>query len=486
MGLHCRSLGLISLFVLTTTIFVSLTDATLTYSWSKPTQCDNFTVTWQGGTGPYELLFAPKFKVPLNFSIPDSAYDSNKGQGSFSLTLNISTQSVFLLIMSDSTGFASGGVSPELTVGYSIGGQCNSTDLRPAFIFETPLLLQQCREFEFTNYDGATQPVTIYGLIPAGDAFILKPPKGPTEYNWTADVVAGTSLMFIMTDSKGNQGGASDITGTGLSDDSSCLNSSSPSTTQILTQTQTLSSSSGMPTHTQSSGRSGHSDGAVIGGAVGGGIILLVFLAFLWSLYHRRSESSRRRSGTAGLTDTNGYRKRRGIDLLQDVRDTQAHYPLNPATQAGESSSNDYEPVPYVLPPPAPRSASSIRGLSIDGSDAQYPGHREGTDPGAIGTASYSKASEAMAGTSVSANTPTRFVLHTDAGSFMGSDEGGDEEDEIVELPPQYDSVGHVIPQRQVSRRSRRSQRRPTIEGEGSTSTPPLPPVTDSAPSAES
>ena len=288
-----------------------------------------------------------------------------------------------------------------------------------------------------------------------------------------------------MTDSKGNQGGASDITGTGLSDDTSCLNSSSPSTTQSSTQTQTLSSSSGIPTHSQNPGRSGHSNGAVIGGAVGGGIVALVFLAFLfWSLYHRRSESSRRRSGIAGLTDTNGYRKRRGIDLLQDVRDTQAHYPLNPATQAGESSSNDYEPVPYVLPP-APISTSSIRGQSIDGSDAQYAGHREGTDPGAIGTTSYSKASEAMAGTSVSANTPTRFVMHTDAGSFMGSDEG-DEEDEIVELPPQYDSLGHVIPQRQVSRRSRRSQRRPTIEGEGSTSTPPLPQATDSAPPAES
>ena len=66
MGLHCRSLGLIPLLVVTTTLFVSLTDATFTYSWTKPTQCDNFTVTWQGGTGPYELLFAPVSFLFLN------------------------------------------------------------------------------------------------------------------------------------------------------------------------------------------------------------------------------------------------------------------------------------------------------------------------------------------------------------------------------------------------------------------------------------
>ncbi len=91
-----------------------------------------------------------------------------------------------------------------------------------------------------------------------------------------------------------------------------------------------------------------------------------------------------------------------------------------------------------------------------------------------------------MQSNSTTANTPTRFILHTDGGSIMGSDEGGDEEEEIVELPPQYDSLGHVIlPRRQVSRRLRRSQRRPTTEGEESTSIPP-PQVTDASPSPES
>ena|SRR5258708_6854534 len=127
----------IPLLLLSATLFVSSTNAGFSFSWSQPIQCNTLTVTWKGGTGPYQLLFAPvsclficflsssdlemnpfqKYKVPLNFSIPDSAYDSNKGQGSFSLTLNVSSQSLFLLVMSDSTGFGAGGVSSVLTVG---------------------------------------------------------------------------------------------------------------------------------------------------------------------------------------------------------------------------------------------------------------------------------------------------------------------------------------------------------------------------------
>jgi len=384
--------------------------------------------------------------------------------------------------MSDSTGFGAGGVSSVLTVGNPVGGQCNTTDLKPGFYFETPRILQQCREFDFTGYGGATQPITIYGLIPAGDPFILNPPSGPTVYQWTADVAAGTSLMFILIDSKGQQGGATDFIGTGLSDDTSCLNSSSPtSTTHISTQTQTFSQSS---TSTPG-GSGGHSENAIIGGGVGGGIAILSFLAFLFWWRYRKPEASRRRSGTASLLETSGHRKRRGpIDLLQDGLEAQAHYPLNPATRA-EGSPGEYEPVPYVLPP-ALQLNGGTHGESIDGSDAQYATYREGIQPGGISSTGYSKASEAMQSNSTTANTPTRFILHTDGGSIMGSDEGGDEEEEIVELPPQYDSLGHVIlPRRQVSRRLRRSQRRPTTEGEESTSIPP-PQVTEASQSPES
>jgi len=480
---HYRQLQhVVPLLVLSTAFFVSSASASFNFSWTEPTQCDNFTVTWQGGIGPYHLLFAPKYKVPLNFSIPDNVYDSTKDRGSFSLTLNTSSQSVFLLIMSDSTGFASGGVSPQLTVGNSIGGQCNSTDLKPAFTYDTPLSLQQCRTYEFSGYDAATLPVTIYGFIPSGDAFILRPPNNSTQYNWTTNVAAGTALMFTMIDSAGRPGGSSDIVGTGLSQDTSCLNSSSPqSTTRASTQTQTSSqpsSETSTSTH-PSGGSSGHSNAAVIGGSVGGVIAALGCLAFLFWFYNRRQEASKRRSGTAGLPE----RKRGGpIDLLQDGRDAPAHYPLNPAT-ALEGSPGEYEPVPYVLPPS--RMTSSGRGESLDGSDMQYASYR---GSGAAGNSTvYSKTSEALLSNSSTNNTPTRFILHTDGGSVMGSDEG-DEEDEIVELPPQYDSLGHIIPQRQVSRRLRRSQRRPTTENEEIASTPPLPQpqATDSSQSPES
>ncbi|KAF8326076.1 uncharacterized protein EI90DRAFT_3018799 [Cantharellus anzutake] len=484
MRLHCGSLNSLLLLSIFAATFVPCVSAGFAFSWSEPTECDNFTVTWQGGTGPYQLLFAPKFKVPLNFSIPDSAYDSRIGQGSFSLTLNVSTQTVFLLVMSDSTGFGSGGVSNALTVGNSKGGQCDTTDVKPAFTFETPLSLQQCRTYQF-SYSGAILPVTIFGLIPSGTAFTLYPPANATLYNWTADVAAGTDLMFIMNDSQGRQGGSTDILGVGLSDAKGCLDSSSPSsTTRTSMYTQTQPGGTGTSTASPAPGGSGRgSSTAAIGGGVAGGIVALTAIALLvWWLRRRDQAAVRRRSGTSGLMEVSSRKRRGPVDLLPDSRDAQAHYPLNGVGVAHHdgSSPNDYEPVPYVLPPPP---SARSRGDSADGSDGPYATYRSTT--GAGGSTSYSKASEAAldrVGGSATTNGATRYILHTDAGSIAGSDEG-EEEEEIVELPPQYDSLGHIIPQRQVSRRTRPSQRRPNTEREEGPSS--LEPSNTAPPTAE-
>ncbi len=60
-----------------------------------------------------------------------------------------------------------------------------------------------------------TRPSSAYifikGIIPNGDTFVINPPSGPTEYDWTADVYNGTSIIFAMADSQGRQGGSSDV-----------------------------------------------------------------------------------------------------------------------------------------------------------------------------------------------------------------------------------------------------------------------------------
>lgn len=114
--------------------------------------------------------------------------------------------------MSDATGFGTGGTTGVLTaLPSATGTTCNISDPGVAFNFELPNNLQQCRDFTFVQYTGAVQPVTIYGLIPSGDSFVLNPPLGPTDYDWTANIAARTSLIMLMVDGQGRQGGASDL-----------------------------------------------------------------------------------------------------------------------------------------------------------------------------------------------------------------------------------------------------------------------------------
>ena len=118
----------------------------------------------------------------------------------------------FLLTMSDARGFGTGGTSGLLTASPpSTGVTCNLTDPGVDFNFELPSSLQQCRDFSFTQYTQAVQPVTIYGLIPSGQSFQLNPPLGPPNFDWTVNVAAKTSLVMFMVDSRGRQGGSSDL-----------------------------------------------------------------------------------------------------------------------------------------------------------------------------------------------------------------------------------------------------------------------------------
>ena len=148
------------------------------------------------------------------------------------------------LVMSDATGFGSGGTSLITQVGPSLTGKsCNTTDPGVDFFFSLDSALTQCRlvyhsdtlrqprltstrrSYAFSDYDKAIQPVIItvspthqplnvelsrtysqQGFIPGGNTFQLKPPTGPTSFDWKANLDAGTSVVFSMTDSQGRNG----------------------------------------------------------------------------------------------------------------------------------------------------------------------------------------------------------------------------------------------------------------------------------------
>ncbi|KAJ3820624.1 hypothetical protein F5880DRAFT_932037 [Lentinula raphanica] len=158
MGFPCPAIALAAAFFASSTLL-----AVQAFSFSATPavidSCGNVTLTWTGGSPPFYLLAIPIFGTPRNISIPDSAYQNDVG--SYSTQLSLPEGQRYILSMSDSTGFGSGGDTQILQMGDASSESCNTTDPGSAFTFQLNAALQQCREFTFEAYTAAIQPVTI-------------------------------------------------------------------------------------------------------------------------------------------------------------------------------------------------------------------------------------------------------------------------------------------------------------------------------------
>lgn len=126
-------------------------------------------------------------------------------------------------------------------------------------------------------------------MIPLGQAFELVTSSKPntTRFDWIASVSAGTSILFSMVDSKGQSGGSSGLRAVDQTNDSSCLNASSPSSTTDASSIAT-STSATSPAQTVVV-KSGSNTGIIVG-AVLGGLALLGFIALGILLCLRRRQ----------------------------------------------------------------------------------------------------------------------------------------------------------------------------------------------------
>ncbi|KAG1862212.1 hypothetical protein F4604DRAFT_1957434 [Suillus subluteus] len=404
-----------------------------------PTQCDDLSVSWTGGQAPFEILLTPVFEVPQNISVPASAFSNGKGSYTIS-QLPFWNETQFLLTMSDATGFGSGGTSPILKVGNPVAkNNCNTTGPSVDFTFDLPTSLQQCNGYIFDGYDNAVQPITITALIPGGESLILYPPTGPS-YTWVADVSAGTTLVFVMTDSQGGQGGSSDLETVALSNNATCLSSNSPSSTASVpssTASTSTSTSAGVsPTSSQSNSSS--SDTATIASAVIGCVVALAALVSLgmFLLRKRRASrspfvlsSSKRHSRRLPSTDLDHEGSQYGhvppIYPFPYQADSVSHLapPIHPVTQShltnpstGNSLSDPHTPFSQTM---------HSRQISRSDTLAGYG------DVGGSSKSSAGRRKAAMAG-QTAYKPSTRFILHTDVEDVVPDDNG------IVELPPQY------------------------------------------------
>ncbi|KAF8905510.1 hypothetical protein CPB84DRAFT_1727048 [Gymnopilus junonius] len=419
------------------------------YTFGTLSECDNVPLTWTGGTPPFQLLIVPVFGTPVNISIPSSAFSN--GVGSYSFQLPIANGSQMVFVMSDATGFNSGGTTEILTTQPSKGVSCN-TNTTVNFSFQLNSALQQCRPYVFNGYTAAVQPVTINAVVPGGSALTLRPPTGPTSFTWNADVARGTSLIFFMIDAQGRQGGSSDVKMVGSSDDSTCLNANSPtstagppasSATSLSTTPSASASSTSAPAH------SGVSIAAVAGTVIGSLLFLAVVITLGLFFLRRRHDSRnqgnyRRQSRRLGPgidpaydPPANAPPPTYGSDPLASSSAHQYSGSYQPS-ESSYQSTEGYQLTPQIYPPrqafPPPDPFSSSAPPMMPESEIEpFAEQSRGETSSSRDSMTPAQRKAALAANNARYNPPTRFILHTDVEDAIPPNEDG-----VVELPPQY------------------------------------------------
>ncbi|KAJ7266965.1 hypothetical protein B0H12DRAFT_141808 [Mycena haematopus] len=431
------------------------------YTWSfnsQPTQCGNVSITVAGGSPPFQVLVIPYGSSPLPNNIEARKIQD---EGPFSgadidFKLNYPANSQFVAVISDSTGFASGGTSVGVLVGSSGDSSCfdASQNVQPDFVYSiVPAgVITQCEQTRlwWDPTAGVQGTPQFQGVIPGGISFQI--PQGPitqvpeqgTGFNWTATLRGMTTFLLVAGDNRGSGTGGSTlyIVNSGINNDNSCLNSTSPSSTagdpaggSYPTGTSSASpsgtgggggssgGSGGGGSGGGSGGKSSTNIGAIVGGVVGG--LALLLAAALVALFFMRRRRLRNKN------------EKFRPDLLTggDEGDDHDGAPRNELPQF-------YEPEPFMVTDPTAGDRSSVGGLTVDGrTDSQGRPLSVVTSETRSGTPDPSTSMSGRTGKSAPMRQmrPVNIIQHADAGPSMAPP--GEEEPETVELPPAYTNI---------------------------------------------
>lgn len=223
---------------------------------APPTQCMNATVEWTDGTAPYKLLLVPTGAIhPEVRIIGDYTIESGNR---FSFPLKYPENSTFVAVMSDATGFGTGGTTPIMTVApaHNAAATCiQKSHVAPEFfIFTNPSVPQECAPMTISYSASAHPPVDVLLVIPGGASSRIES-GSPTNdsFVWTPALRAGTQLLIVGGDTMGaGKGGSTDILTVAAGNSTACLDmqianttstvASSPSATRVPSRAMTKSS----------------------------------------------------------------------------------------------------------------------------------------------------------------------------------------------------------------------------------------------------
>ncbi|KAG6817998.1 hypothetical protein H0H87_009153 [Tephrocybe sp. NHM501043] len=216
------------------------------------------------------------------------------------------------------------------------------------------------------------------GTIPGGQSFLIFPPVGSTSFNWNANVAAGTSILFTMVDSLGHNGGTSDIKTVGITDDATCLNTLSPSSTAVSVTSTSPTSTSHTQTasETQSASPTAEPEQktsiAAIAGTVIGALVFLAVVITLGLFFLRKRRDNNQNNRRSHNTE---------LDLTYDPTHAHGNYPYSSGA-AGASASplalnpggQDYNPFSdNIHPQQAYNQAAYGAPSPYTTSPSQYP-----------------------------------------------------------------------------------------------------------------
>ncbi|KAJ2970410.1 hypothetical protein NUW54_g12733 [Trametes sanguinea] len=289
--------------------------ANFTFTYGTATQCDDFSVSWTGGTPPFQLTLALPYGSYRTLDIPADNYSN--GKGSFTATLPFAAAKQFMAIMSDSTGFATGGVSKLITVGKPSGqNSCNTTDPGVDFTFETNSFLGQCLTYTFDHYEGAVQPFTVTGIIPGGTVFPLTAPVGSASFDWVGGMVVAVkcSPSASQTTRPASRKTLPPLLAHPPTQTKPATSKPSASKTQSGTASTSATASA---TAAPDDGSSSKTSGGTIAGAIIGCLIgAFVVGTLIWFYLRRRRGTSLLSTGKVG--GFFGKFQKKEVDLMHD------------------------------------------------------------------------------------------------------------------------------------------------------------------------
>ncbi|KAI0350822.1 hypothetical protein OH77DRAFT_1379477, partial [Trametes cingulata] len=413
---------------------------------NTPRQCQNLELDITGsGSPPYTALIIPTGPTPL----PNSIEARRITEVSFTNTtasfqLKFPENSQFVAVVSDSTGFGSGGTSAIVTVLSGSDGCFDTThSVSPAFLFHIEptgvLITCEATRIWWEQSDVQGNP-TFQGVIPGGESFQI--PQGPVTsvtgqgvgFSWTPSVRGGTTMLLVGGDDRGLGSAGSNSYTIQDGNSVSCLNSTSPSSTPGSPAGGSYpTSTDGSGVNIGTGGGGSHVDiGAIVGGVIGGVVgAIAIALVLLFAVRRQRLHK-----GT----------KERPVDLLQDQE--------GPSTDGRPPEY--YRPEPFVLPDPTVASthggsvAGTAAGAGLAASAARPSGDRResyiSSSTSETGGAGLRVAGSSAPSTSTRKSPvppsfrPVNIIQHDDAGPPTVPPPPP-EEPETIELPPAYTNI---------------------------------------------